>query len=145
MNDQWRCPNCGLVARDLSDSEIAKRRTYDIFKRQQEATKGETILLGQLVNGHLLQAGIALAVAHGVWHWANAGTWKEKKIWTVYDIIEMLKANTKLLVHDPDDILSLKGVQVGTTTKFWVERADYVQAILLLGAQQIDIMRQVRG
>lgn len=150
VDDKWECPYCGLVGRDLSEDELATQRTYDIFERQRAdrhrkiATKDETILLGQLVHGHLLQAGIALAVAQGVWHWAEGGSWKERKIWTVSDVIEVLRNSDRILIFDQSVMLSLQGETRRVGNRIWVKRGDYVQAVLLLAAQAVDVMRQIR-
>lgn len=66
-------------------------------------------------------------------------------IWMVDDIIKCLRNNTKILISDADKILSLQGIHIGETSRVWVERGDYVQAVLLLAAQTIDVMRQVRA
>jgi hypothetical protein len=103
----------------------------------------EQVLLGQLVSGQQLQHGIALAVAQNVWHW-KPGKFGEFRIWTTEDIIEVLRENTKIEISDFDDVMGVTGEQVGSTTKKWVQRAEYVRGVLLLSSSTIDILRQLR-
>lgn len=103
----------------------------------------DEIRLGQLVSGQLLQTGIALAVARGVWHWKAGQTVQSKKIWTTEDIIIELRDRNTIMISDPDGILNVAGCPIGNTSRRLVQRGDYTQAVLILAAQAIDIMRQV--
>jgi len=105
----------------------------------------DQIRLGQLVSGQQVQAGIALAVAQGVWHWSIGQTCQSKKIWTTEDIIAELRDRTTLVISDTDGVLNVTGCPIGETSKRLVQRGDYVQAVILLAAQTIDVLRQIRA
>ena len=105
----------------------------------------DQIRLGQLVSGQQVQAGIALAVAQGVWHWSIGQTVQSKKIWTTEDIIAELRDRTTIVISDTDGVLNVAGCPIGETSRRLVQRGDYVQAVILLAAQTIDVLRQIRA
>jgi len=146
----WKCSACKRTLGTASDYQIAAQKTYDIYERQHRhdvAAGNDEILLGQLVQGQILQLGISLIVAQNVWHWKKLKI-GETKIWMVDDIIEVLKVNDTIVIADIDGSLGdIKGEKLGFTgsLKRRVHRNDYVQTALLLAAQTVDIHRQLRA
>jgi hypothetical protein len=91
-----------------------------------------------------VQAGVAVAVALGVLHYKTEGARGEFIVIEAEEILALIRERSQICILDPDKILNTGvGVPVGDTSRRWVPRGDYAQAAQLLGAQTIDIMRQV--
>lgn len=100
--------------------------------------------LEAMVNYQQVQIGIAVAVGLGVAHY-DYETGMPRLMVHDDDIIRLLRTKTQIAISDPDKVLNTgPGVQIGETHKRWIARGDYAQAVQLLGAQTIDVMRQIK-
>lgn len=88
-----------------------------------------------------VRIGIATAVGLGVLHYDVSNS---AIVSSAHDIMDILRVQRQITIVDPDKILNTgPGVPIGYTIKRWVGRDAYVQAAQLLGAQTIDVMRQI--
>lgn len=103
--------------------------------------------LEAMVNFQQVHIGISIAVSLGVAHYDD-GPGDRPGISRIMshpdEIVRALRDGRHICIADPDKILNTgSGVPVGYTVKRWVARGDYAQAAQLLGAQTVDVMRQV--
>lgn len=102
--------------------------------------------LEAMVNAQQVQVGITVAASLGVMLWVKDGFGGERRLVGPDDVMLALRNNAQIIVTDPVKVLSTSpGVQIGDTSRRWIQRGDYAQAVQLLGAQTIDVMRQVLG
>lgn len=100
--------------------------------------------LEAMVNIQQVHVGITVAVAMGVVHTERDGYGGERRLYGPEAILRSLRNKSQIMISDPDQVLNTgPGVQIGETARRWIGRGDYAQAVQLLGAQTVDIMRQV--
>jgi len=107
--------------------------------------------LKRLVQDHKIQAGIGLAVAMNVMHWHGDRNRTDERIWKVGEIIDLLTYEKRILISDPDGVLSCKGapymgISGDRPHKLLriVSRVAYIGAVVILAANAVDIQRQLR-
>jgi hypothetical protein len=105
--------------------------------------------LEHMVRDHAVQAGIALAVALGVWHWKGPRQQFDKKLWRVEEIIQALKEQEHILISDHDGILHcvgrhLPGAEGKNTSLKWVTPGAYLAAVVVLAANAVNVCKQLR-
>ena len=91
----------------------------------------------RIIQSQLLQLGISLAVAQGVIHYSADSGRYGTPMWCVEDIVKELDKNRGIYIYDPKNLLRLKTGML--------QRVGYVQAVIFLASQTVDIMRQVRA
>ena len=97
--------------------------------------------LAYLTESILAQAGIALAVAQCVYHHNDTTL---TPMFSVSEIAAHLRRYKTIVIVDDSFVLNC-GLAARGAGRKRVQRGDYLQAVLLLGTQTVDVMRQVQA